>query len=145
MDDYNAVQISPTVDFSPGANLGFIEHNDRIWFDATDEIGTQLWSTDGVNTWKETNISGGVSSNDNLLKHHNELVLNHQNGIAIFAESETWITGNYDNLSSVNGKLLHTGNGLDAVNPVNISLIRGIQGIRSRKFNNHPILEANLA
>ena len=107
MEDYNAVQISPTVDFSPGANLGFIEHNDRIWFDATDEIGTQLWSTDGETTWKETNISGGVSSNDNLLKHQNDLVLNHQNGITIFAESETWITGDYDNISSVNGKLIY--------------------------------------
>ena len=107
MENYAAEQISPTVDFSPGAILGFIEHNNRIWFDATDELGTQLWSTDGETTWKETNLSGGINSNDDLLKHGDELILNHQGGIAIFAESEMMISGDYDNISSVNGILIY--------------------------------------
>ena len=99
-------QISPSVDFSPGKIVGFIEHQDRIWFDADDGNEVQLWSTDGITTWKETNLSGGINVGDSVLNHGEELILNHQNGLAILGESETWNSGQYSNISSSNGVLI---------------------------------------
>ena len=61
MGNNTVQQISPTVDFSPGKILGFVEHQNRIWFDADDGNGVQMWSTDGHTTWKETNLSGGIN------------------------------------------------------------------------------------
>jgi hypothetical protein len=95
------------VDFSPGANLGFIEHDERVWFDATDSSGTQLWSTDGSITWKETNLSNGISNGDSIVKLGSELVLSYGDGMLILGESETIISGSYANTTAVNGILLY--------------------------------------
>jgi hypothetical protein len=100
-------QISPNVDFSPGANLGFIEHDERVWFDATDSSGTQLWSTDGSITWKETNLSNGISDGDSILALGSELVLSYGDGMLIHGESETFISGSFTNTTAVNGILLY--------------------------------------
>jgi len=104
-----------SVDFSPGANLGFIEHDERVWFDATDSSGTQLWSTDGSITWKETNLSIGISNGDSIVKLGSELVLSYGDGMLILGESETFISGSYANTTAVNGILLYN-------TPVGISI-----------------------
>jgi hypothetical protein len=96
-----------SVDFSPGANLGFIEHDERVWFDATDSSGTQLWSTDGSITWKETNLSNGISDGDSILALGSELVLSYGDGMLIHGESETFISGSFTNTTAVNGILLY--------------------------------------
>ena len=106
MNNNTPEQISPTVDFSPGKTLGFIEHQNRIWFDADDGNGVQMWSTDGHSTWKETNISGGIDPGGEILMHGEELILNYQSGLGIFGESETWTDGVFSNISSANGELI---------------------------------------
>ena len=103
------------VDFSPGANLGFIEHGERVWFDATDSSGTQLWSTDGSITWKETNLSNDISSGDSIVNLGSELVLSYGDGMLILGESETFISGSFTNITAVNGILLYN-------TPVGISI-----------------------
>ena len=100
-------QISPTVDFAPGSILGFIEHQDRVWFDATDSSGTQLWSSDGINTWKESNLSSNILNGNSITKNGAELVLTYTDGLAIFGESESFISGVYSNTTSSNGILLY--------------------------------------
>ena len=111
--DTDVVQISPTVDFSPGRILGFIEHQNRIWFDANDGGGVQMWSTDGHITWKETNLSGGINIGDEVLLHGEELILNYQTGLGIFGESETWSDGLFSNITSVNDALIfNTGSSI---------------------------------
>jgi hypothetical protein len=113
MDNNTVQQISPTVDFSPGKNVGFTEHQNRIWFDAEDGTGVQLWSTDGHSIWKETNLSGGINAGDEILKHGEELILNHQAGLGIFGESEAWTDGLFSNITSVNGVLIfNTGSSI---------------------------------
>ena len=113
MDNNTVQQISPTVDFSPGKNVGFIEYQNRIWFDAEDGTGVQLWSTDGHYTWKETNLSGGINFGDEILKHGEELILNYQAGLGIFGESEAWTDGLFSNITSVNGVLIfNTGSSI---------------------------------
>jgi hypothetical protein len=99
--------LSPNVDFSPGANLGFTEHGGRIWFDATDEMGVELWSTNGISIWKETNLSFDISDDDSLIKVGEEIVLTHSNGMLIFGESEVIIDGIYTNTTSAGGTLLY--------------------------------------
>lgn len=106
LDQGQVVQISSTIDFSPGFNLGFIEHENRIWFDASDGANTQLWSTDGDSTWKETNLSSSITSSDKMIKVGEELVLSYQNGMAIFSQSETWISGTFSNITSTNEVLI---------------------------------------
>ena len=113
MDNNTVQQISPTVDFSPGKILGFVEHQNRIWFDADDGNGVQMWSTDGHTTWKETNLSGGINIEDEILAHGEELILNYQTGLGIFGESRTWIDGLYSNITSVNDALIfNTGSSI---------------------------------
>tara|TARA_B110001452_G_scaffold224729_1_gene198419 strand:+ start:2248 stop:3942 length:1695 start_codon:yes stop_codon:yes gene_type:complete len=99
--------ISPDVDFVPGNHLGFIEQNGRVWFDATDSSGVELWSTDGINTWKESNLSSDISNDDSLIKVGLELVLTYDEGFLIIGESDTLITGVFTNTTSVNGALLY--------------------------------------
>jgi hypothetical protein len=99
--------LSPNVNFSPGENLGFIEHDGRIWFDAKDASGVELWSTDGVSTWQETNMSSDISGTDSLVKVGDELVLTHANGILILGESEIILGGDFTNTTTANGILLY--------------------------------------
>jgi len=106
MDNNTSEQISPNVDFSPGENLGFIEYQNRFWFDADDGIEVQMWSTNGHSTWKETNLSGGINPGDSMILHGDELILIHQGGMALFGDSENWINGEFTNLSSTNGVLI---------------------------------------
>lgn len=113
MNNNTVQQISPTVDFSPGKNLGFIEYQNRIWFDADDGTGVQLWSTNGHSTWKETNLSGGINLGDEILRHGEELILNYQAGLGFFGESEAWTDGLFSNITSVNGVLIfNTGSSI---------------------------------
>ena len=99
--------ISPDVDFSPGNHLGFIEHDGRVWFDAIDSSGVELWSTDGITTWKESNLSSDISNDDSLIKVGLELVLTYGEGMLIIGESETFISGVFTNVTSVNDALIY--------------------------------------
>tara|TARA_B000000609_G_scaffold7094_1_gene4517 strand:- start:389 stop:2056 length:1668 start_codon:yes stop_codon:yes gene_type:complete len=105
-------QVSANIDFLPGAILGFEVHEDRIWFDADDGSGRQMWSSDGDTLWRETNLSSQIQEGDEMIMVQNELILNHQGGITIFAESDTMIGGTFSNLSKANQNLIYnTANG----------------------------------
>ena len=104
--------VSANIDFLPGAILGFEVHEDRIWFDADDGSGRQMWSSDGDTLWRETNLSSQIQEGDEMIMVQNELILNHQGGITIFAESDTMIGGTFSNLSKANQNLIYnTANG----------------------------------
>lgn len=107
IEETQAVQISDDIDFLPGSILGFVEHEERIWFDADDGTGAQLWSSNGESLWRETNLTSSIQQGDELLEVGDDLVLHHQNGIIIFSESETLISGTYSNLTSVNQILIY--------------------------------------
>ena len=105
-------QVSANVDFLPGEMLGFEVHEDRIWFDANDGSGRQMWSSDGNTLWKETNLSSQIQEGDEMIVIQDELILKHQFGIVIFSESDTMIGGTFSNLSSANQNLIYnTANG----------------------------------
>ena len=89
--DGNLEQLSANVDFAPGSNLGFITHQDRIWFDANDGGGTQMWSTDGQTLWQETNLSAQIQAGDRLIATDNELVLQYGNGLMLFGDNDSLI------------------------------------------------------
>ena len=99
--------ISPNVDFLPGAKLDFIEHNGRIWFDANDTSGVQLWSTDGITTWKESNLSNDISNSDTLTEVGDELILTHADGMLILGESEVILSGDFTNTTAANDIVLY--------------------------------------
>lgn len=100
-------QVSANVDFLPGAILGFEVHEDRIWFDANDGSGRQMWSSDGNTLWRETNLSSQIQEGDEMIMVQDELILNHQGGMTIFAESDTMISGTFSNLSGANQTLIY--------------------------------------
>ena len=105
-------QVSANVDFLPGEMLGFEVHEDRIWFDANDGSGRQMWSSDGNTLWKETNLSSQIQEGDEMITVQGELILKHQGGMVIFSESDTMIGGTFSNLSSANQNLIYnTANG----------------------------------
>ena len=105
-------QISDNIDFLPGSILGFEVHENRIWFDANDSTGRQLWSSDGDTLWKETNLSSHIQEGDEIITIQDELVLNHQTGMTIFSQSDTIIDGAFSNLTSANNTLIYnTANG----------------------------------
>ena len=105
-------QVSANIDFLPGAILGFEVHENRIWFDADDGSGRQMWSSDGDTLWRETNLSSQIQEGDEMIIVQNELILNHQGGMTIFAESDTMIGGTFSNLSNANQNLIYnTANG----------------------------------
>ena len=91
IQDGNLQQLSANVDFAPGSNLGFIAHEDRIWFDANDGGGTQLWSTDGQTLWQETNLSAQIQAGDRLIATDDELVLQYGNGLMLFGDNDSLI------------------------------------------------------
>jgi len=100
-------QLSDNIDFLPGSILGFEVHENRIWFDANDGTGTQLWSSDGQTMWKETNLSLQIQAGDEIMKIQDELILNHQTGMTIFSESDTIFSGTYSNLTNANQTLIY--------------------------------------
>ncbi len=105
-------QVSANIDFLPGATLGFEVHENRIWFDADDGSGRQMWSSDGDTLWRETNLSSQIQEGDEMIMVQDELILNHQGGMTIFAESDTMIGGTFSNLSNANQNLIYnTANG----------------------------------
>ena len=105
-------QVSANIDFLPGAILGFEVHENRIWFDADDGSGRQMWSSDGDTLWRETNLSSQIQEGDEMIMVQDELILNHQGGMTIFAESDTMIGGTFSNLSNANQNLIYnTANG----------------------------------
>ena len=99
--------ISNDADFAPGSILGFTVHEDRIWFDGNDGTGVQIWSTDGGSLWKESNLTTEVQQGDRMMVIESELILQHVDGITIFGESETQISGTFSNLTSANGVLIY--------------------------------------
>ncbi|MGB2452339.1 MAG: collagen-like triple helix repeat-containing protein [Candidatus Poseidoniaceae archaeon] len=108
IQDGSLQQISASVDFAPGSILGFIAHQDRIWFDANDGGGTQLWSTDGLTLWQETNLSVQIQAGDRLIEADNELVLQYGNGLMTFGDNDSLISGTYSNLASANDVLIYS-------------------------------------
>ena len=100
-------QVSANIDFLPGAILGFEVHEDRIWFDADDGSGRQLWSSDGNTLWSETNLSSQIQEGDEMILVQDELILNHQVGMTVFSESDTLISGIFSNLTSANDALIY--------------------------------------
>ncbi|MGB1491142.1 MAG: collagen-like triple helix repeat-containing protein [Candidatus Poseidoniaceae archaeon] len=108
IQDGSLQQISASVDFAPGSILGFIAHENRIWFDANDGGGTQLWSTDGLTLWQETNLSVQIQAGDRLIEADNELVLQYGNGLMTFGDNDSLISGTYSNLASANDVLIYS-------------------------------------
>jgi hypothetical protein len=99
------LHVVPGVDFSPGKYLGFTEFNQRVWFDAFDGSSIQLWSTNGVNTWKETNLSGTINTNSQLISNVDHLILIDTSGLSTFGNSDSFTTGNFGNVSLANNAL----------------------------------------
>ena len=107
IEEGQVTQLSDDVDFLPGSILGFEQHEDRIWFDADDGTGSQLWSSDGESIWKETNLSSPLQQGDELVSLGEDLILNYQGGILIFSDSETLISGTYSNMTTANQILIY--------------------------------------
>ena len=107
-------QVSNNIDFAPGSILGFIVHKDKIWFDANDGTGTQLWSTDGNSLLKETNLPLQIQEGDKMIAVGGDLILQHGNGLAIFGDSYSYTSGSFSNLTSANEALIY--NSLDKLN-----------------------------
>ncbi|GIR66775.1 MAG: hypothetical protein CM15mP71_0010 [Candidatus Poseidoniales archaeon] len=108
IQDGNLQQLSANVDFAPGTKLGFIAHEDRIWFDANDGGGTQLWSTDGQTLWQETNLSAQIQLGDRLIAANDELILQHANGLMLFGDNDSLIPGTFSNLATANDVLIYS-------------------------------------
>ena len=104
----NLQQLSGNVDFAPGSNLGFIAHENRIWFDANDGGGTQLWSTDGLTLWQETNLSTQIQAGDRLILADDGLVLQYGNGLMLFGDNDSLIPGTFSNLATANNVLIYS-------------------------------------
>ncbi len=103
-------------DMAPGRNLGFTVHNDRAWFDADDGTSRQVWSTDGVTAWKETNYSFDFSAGSELLVVDNEIIIVSPNGMTTIGDTDTHINGNFNNISIVFNNLVYnnaTGYNID--------------------------------
>ena len=107
IQDGNLQQLSGNVDFAPGSIFGFISHENRIWFDANAGSGTQLWSTDGLTLWQETNLTVQIQQGDRLIVVNGELVLQYGNGLMFFADSDSQIPGTYTNLTTANDVLIY--------------------------------------
>ncbi len=99
--------LSADINFSPGALLGFVSHENRIWFDANDGSGTQLWSSDGDSLWRETNLTTQIQQGDRMLVIGDELHLSHHGGMITFAESDIFQQGTISNLTSANQKIIY--------------------------------------
>lgn len=108
IQDGNLQQLSANVDFAPGLILGFSTYEDRIWFDADGGSGTQLWSTDGVTLWQETNLSVQIQTGDRLIEVDDGLVLQYGNGLMLFGENYSQVHGTYSNLATANGILIYS-------------------------------------
>lgn len=104
---YRAQDLNPTGDSMPGRNLGFTVHNDRAWFDADDGTSRQVWSTDGVTAWKETNYSFNFSAGSELLVVDNEIIIVSPNGMTTIGDTDTHINGNFNNISIVFNNLVY--------------------------------------
>ena len=103
--------LSADTNFSPGSLLGFVEHQNRTWFDANDGSGTQLWSSDGQSLWKETNLTTPIQQGDRMLVIGGELYLSYQSGMITFAESDIFQQGTISNLTSANEKIIYNTGG----------------------------------
>ena len=117
--DTTITQISNSTNFLPGFYLGFLLHENRVWFDANDGLTTQLWSTDGTDLVQETSLMQEVSSGDSLVSSGENLALLQDNGIRFLGNSSGFTSGSYSNLTSINGKFAYNSNSgiiLDGVN-----------------------------
>ena len=108
IQDGDLQQLSANIDFAPGSILGFTTLEDRIWFDANDGSGTQLWSTNGFTLWKETNLSVQIQQGNRLIELEDRLVLQYGNGLMLFGESDSQIQGTYSNLTTANDVLIYS-------------------------------------
>jgi len=110
MGDSDIELISQDMDFKPGERLGFVEFRDRIWFDADDGSGLDLWSVNDSSLWKETNLSLSFNSNSKLVVVGNELVLSSENQILIRGQSDSNIDITHNNLTTANEILIYNTN-----------------------------------
>ena len=94
-------------DYSPGKYLGFTEFEDRVWFDAYDGNSRQLWSTNGINTWQETNLSTEIDSSNSLIKNSDYMVLSSPVSLSTFGDSDSFNEGVFSNLSIANQVLAY--------------------------------------
>ena len=106
MQSHEAVLVSSNTDFLPGKHLGFIDYQDRIWFDANDGTGTQLWSVNKTTMWKESNLTSEIDAGDSFEIANEELVILTENAILIKGDSETIISGSFSNLTTANDELI---------------------------------------
>jgi len=97
----------PTI--SPGLFIDFVVHNDRVWFDADDGTGRQLWSSDGNSVQKETTLTSEIGAGSVLISTESELILSSQDGLTIFGEGTSFISGTYADLTISNGSLIYNG------------------------------------
>ena len=124
LDSGEVQLLSPDVDFKPGNNLGFTEFRDRIWFDADDGSGLELWSVNESSIWKETNQSFSFDSDSKLIIVNQELVLSAIDEILIIGESDVLMNVAHTNLTSDNGVLIfNTGDGLSINGSIHLAEI----------------------
>ena len=107
IEDGVVSQVSDDVNFLPGSILGFTVHKNRIWFDADDGSGTQIWSSDGKTMWRETNLTSGIQPGTEMINTGNEIVVSHSSGLLLIGDSDTYLSGNYWNLTYANGILIY--------------------------------------
>ena len=104
---YRAQDLNPTGDSFPGRYLGFTVHNDRAWFDADDGTSQQIWSTDGITAWKETNYSFNFSAGTELMVIGEQIVIVSPNGMTTIGDTDSHINGNFNNLSVVFNNMVY--------------------------------------
>ncbi len=93
----------------PSLVLEMVKHNDRVWFDADDGTGRQLWSSDGNSVQKETTLTSEIGAGSVLISTESELILSSQDGLTIFGEGTSFISGTYADLTISNGSLIYNG------------------------------------
>ena len=93
----------------PGLELGMVKHNGRVWFDADDGTGRQLWSSDGDSVQKESTLTSEIGAGSVLISTESELILSSQDGLTIFEESTSFISGTFASLTISNGSLIYNG------------------------------------
>lgn len=110
MKNYSEVSnlfIVESEDYSPGKYLGFTEFDDRVWYDGYDGNTRQLWSTNGITTWQETNLSTDIDSSNSLIINGDHMVLSSPVSLNTIGDSDSSNEGTFSNLSIANQVLAY--------------------------------------